>query len=402
MNKPIDPNLNNDKELDILGSMNDENADDVSIEAKLSDEHSYHHGSHHHSSHHHKHHRHHRHHRHHKKKLPLIVRILITILVIILAIAGIGAGVFFYLQNEGKNDMQSTEEQIVYEETIEHNGHKYVYNNNIVSIVFLGVDKRDINESSVIGTNGQADAVLVLTVDTKTGRSKIISVPRDTIVDVDLFDKNGKFLRSEPMQLCLGYAYGDGRDSSAKNTLTSVSRILYDIPFNKYFVLDLDGIAPINDAIGGVRVKSLSDFPHLGINEGDMVRLKGDMTEQYIRYRDVDALDSSIDRSARQVQYIQAFATQAIPAVMNDFSIINRLYETAMNYSTTNIDVSNVTYLASLLASKGVREFETETLKGEMKLGDTPDENGIVYAEFYVDENAVLETVLDTFYTQVK
>ena len=31
MNKPIDPNLNNDKELDILGSMNDENADDVSI-----------------------------------------------------------------------------------------------------------------------------------------------------------------------------------------------------------------------------------------------------------------------------------------------------------------------------------------------------------------------------------
>ena len=37
-----------------------------------------------------------------------------------------------------------------------------------------------------------------------------------------------------------------------------------------------------------------------------------------------------------------------------------------------------------------------------MKLGDTPDENGIVYAEFYVDENAVLETVLDTFYTQVK
>lgn len=423
MNKPIDPNLNDDLELDILNNTDDFRQNDSNVKKTddsnenltitIQDEHSHsgrhhHHSHHHHSSesnHHSKHHHHHNHsHKHHKKKkkkLPAAAKIAIAFLVLLLiTVIGI-VGTFFFLEQKGKNSFTNVTTQTNYEEVIEHEGHKYVYNKDVVAIAFIGVDKRELGAGDTIGTAGQADADIVLTVNTKTGRAKAISIPRDTMVDVDLYSENNIFLRNETLQLCLSFAYGDGKASSAQNVTTSISRILYNVPINKYFVLDLDGIAPINDAIGGVTVESLYDFENLGIKVGDKVHLEGDLTEKYVRQRDMQTIDASLNRTARQTQYIKAFANQLLPAVLNDFSIVSRLYNTAADYSTTNMDLSNVTYLASLLVSKGIRDFETETLQGEMKESERTDYADYVYAEFYPDEELTLETVLDTFYTQV-
>lgn len=423
MNKPIDPNLNDDLELDILNNTDDlislentvksTNDTDGTPALTLNEEdkhrHSsgHHHHSHHHSSgsHHSKHHKHHSHsHSHHKKKkqkLPTAAKIAIAFLVLLLVVVIGIVGTFLFLEQKGKNSFTNVTTQTNYEEVIEHEGHKYVYNKDVVAIAFIGVDKRELGTGDAIGTAGQADADIVLTVDTRTGRAKALSIPRDTMVDVDLYSENNIFLRNENMQLCLSFAYGDGKASSANNVTTSISRILYNVPINKYFVLDLDGIAPINDAIGGVTVESLYNFENLGIKVGDKVHLTGNLTESYVRQRDMQTIDASLNRTARQTQYIKAFANQLVPAVLNDFSIVSRLYNTAANYSTTNLDLSNVTYLASLLVSKGVRDFETETLQGEMKESERTDYADYVYAEFYPDEELTLETVLDTFYTQV-
>ena len=220
------------------------------------------------------------------------------------------------------------------------------------------------------------------------------------MVDVDLYSESGIFLRSEKMQLCLSFAYGDGKNKSAQNVTTSISRILYDLPITKYFALDLNGIAPINDSIGGVTVDSLYDFKDLGIKQGDKIKLKGDMTEKYVRQRDMDTINASLNRTARQVQYIKAFASQVIPAVTQDFSVVNRLYDTASKYSTTNLSLSNVTYLASLMLSKGITNFDTTTIEGTMKESTKKDYADYVYAEFYPDEDKLMELVLDTFYTK--
>ena len=415
MNKPIDPNLNDDLELDILNDTDDfmradKDTSDGSENIMLTlQEGEHHHSSSHHHSHHHHHtseshsHHHHTHSRHKKKKkkLPAAAKIAVVFLVLLLAAVIAIVGTFFYLEQKGKNSFTNVTTQTNYEEVIEHEGHKYVYNKDVVAIAFIGVDKRELGAGDTIGTAGQADADIVLTVDTKTGRAKAISIPRDTMVDVDLYSENNIFLRNETLQLCLSFAYGDGKASSANNVTTSISRILYNVPINKYFVLDLDGIAPINDAIGGVTVESLYNFENLGIKVGDKVHLTGDLTESYVRQRDMQTIDASLNRTARQTQYIKAFANQLLPAVLNDFSTVSRLYNTAADYSTTNMDLSNVTYLASLLVSKGIRDFETETLQGEMKESERTDYADYVYAKFYPDEELTLETVLDTFYTQV-
>lgn len=370
------------------------------------------HSTHHHSSHRSKHHSSHRHHHHHhhsshskKKKMPVIAKVLISIVAIILALALVVTGTLFALERKGKNSLTNptvtTQEN--YEETISYNGHEYVYNKDIVAIAFIGVDKRELGlDDGVVGTAGQADANIVVTINTKTGQAKAIAIPRDTMVDVDLYSDKGDYLQNKTMQLCLSYAYGNGTDTSAENVVTSVSRILYNVPISKYFALDLNGIAPINDAIGGVTVTSLYDFKNVDIKKGDTVHLTGDLTETYVRTRDMDNIEASLNRTARQVQYIKAFASQLAPAVMNDFSIVSKLYNTATEYSTTNITLSDATYLASLLVSKGIDDFETVTIEGEMKKSDNVENADIVFAEFYPDEDKLMELVLDTFYTQIR
>lgn len=336
-----------------------------------------------------------------ESKLSTAARIAIAVLIIFLILIFAVVLAVVYLESHGKNDIQNVSEQSNYQEVIEYNGEKYVYNEDVISIAFIGVDKRDLGlDDGAIGTAGQADADIVLTINTKTGRAKAIAVPRDTMVDVDLYSESGIFLRSENMQLCLSFAYGNGTNTSAENVTTSLSRILYDVPINKYFALDLNGIAPINDAIGGVTVTSLYDFDNLGIKKGDTVHLEGDLTEAYVRTRDMDTVDASLNRTARQVQYIKAFAAQLLPAVTKDFSIISKLYNTASDYSTTDISLSNATYLASLLLSKGITDFETVTLEGEMKESNNIDYADFVYAEFYPDKDKLMEVVLDTFYSK--
>ena len=370
-----------------------------------SGEHSHSHSSgskHHHSSSHSHHHSSHSHHHHkHKKRLSIPAKIGISAICIVLAVVIAFIGTLAYLDLSGKNEFKNIDKQTDYQEVIEYNGSKYVYNQDVVAIAFLGVDKRELGlNDNAVGTGGQADADIVLTINTKTGKAKAIAVPRDTMVDIDLYSESGIFLRSENMQLCLSYAYGDGKAKSAENTTTSISRILYDVPISKYFALDLIGIKPINDAMGCVTGESLYDFPNLGIKKGDSVKLTGDLTETYVRQRDMDTVNASLNRTSRQVQYIKAFSAQVIPAVTQDFSVVSRLYETASKYSTTNLSLSNVTYLASLMLSKGITNFDTVTIEGEMKASDRKDYADFVYAEFYPDEDKLMQLVLDTFYTK--
>ncbi len=265
----------------------------------------------------------------------------------------------------------------------------------------MGIDQRTLETSDKTDFVGAADADIVLAIDSKTGLTKAISIPRDTMVDIDMYTASGVFLRTQQAQLCLAYAYGDGSTKSCKSTVEAMSRVLMGVPISKYFALDLDGIKPLNDEIGGVTVKSLYDFDSMGVKKGDTVTLHGDMAETYVRERSMEELDASLNRGERQVQYVKAYAAKVLPTVMKDFSTVNKLYDIASGYSNTNISLSNVTYIGTLLMSRGVKDFQTMTLTGEMKASKDPVYEGVVHAEFYPDEDSVTEAVLDAFYTQV-
>lgn len=430
MKKQIDPNLaGSADELFLAGAQEavpaelqnseepfkiQEGVTDTSKDADAYSESAHHHSSsgshsHHHSSHsssHHHHHHHHRHGRHHrhrhgsKHKIPLWARIILVILALIIAAVGIIGGTYIGLREKGKNDLVVEQANPKYEETIEYGGHTYIYDKNKVAFAFIGVDREKIDENNgVIGTSGQADTDMVAVVDTSTGKISLITIPRDTMVDIDLYSTDGKFLRTENMQLCLSYAYGDGAESSCKNTITALSRILANVPIEKYFVLDLKGIAPLNDAVGGVTVESLYDFPEKNIKKGDTITIKGDFAETYVRKRDTDTINASLNRTARQSQYVKAYAEQLRKAVTGDFSTVSELYNTASKYSQTNIALKDVTYLASVILQHGVTEVNQYTVQGEMKASSEVSED--VFAEYYADSDSIMEIVLNCFYQQV-
>lgn len=385
-----------------------------------SDEHHHHHsGEHHHSSSHHSgshhsnsHHSnsHHSSKSHHssshpkskKKKKSVLARVLIAILLIIALIISVTIGTFVFLRGSGKKDLMPTATtETGYQDTIIYNGHTYKYNNDMFAIAFIGVDQEDMKTRDETDFVGAADADIVIAINTKTGKSSAIVIPRDTMVDVDVWSQSGIFLKTINTQLCLAYAYADGREQSCKNTVAAMSRVLYNVPIEKYFVLDLSGVPALNDAIGGVTVDALYSLPNYGINKGDTVTLHGEAAKAYVRSRDTDYLEASLNRVDRQAQYIRAYGKQLVPAVLGDFGTVSRLYNTATNYSQTNITLNNATYIASLLVSRGITDFDSYTLTGSMEADPVPQYEDLVHAMFTPDEDYLMQTVLNVFYTQV-
>ena len=464
MKRQIDPSLNsNDSESILFGTTNEkEKSDSLSIESqtqsaedeislilnesydsvkqpeKASDDGEHHHSSHHSSSHQHSHHSssghhssHHSSSHHHssgshssthhsshssshhshshsshsskkkKKKMPVWAKVVISLVLIFALLVGGTGSAYFILLNQGKDDLTSVAEVSEnYKETISYNGHNYQYNTNLINIAFMGIDERYYEVRDALNL-GCADADMLAVIDTQTGEMKVISLPRDTMVDIDIYSDNGVFLTTKNVQLTLSYSYGDGGEQSCKNVTKAMSRILYGVPIDKYFALNLEGIKPINDAVGGVTLTALYDIPNAGITKGMEVTLKGDMAEAYVRSRDMDRATAAYERGERQMQYVKAFANQVLGAVKSDFNVVSDLYNTATKYSQTNITLNNATYLAQLMLSKNITGFESYSLTGETTLHPLPSNPAIINAQFVPDEDALMELVLEVFYTQV-
>lgn len=336
-----------------------------------------------------------------KKKMPVWAKVVISLVLIFALLVGGTGSAYFILLNQGKNDLTSVAEANKnYKETISYNGHNYQYNTNLINIAFMGIDERYYEVRDALNL-GCADADMLAVIDTQTGEMKVISLPRDTMVDIDIYSDNGVFLTTKNVQLTLSYSYGDGGEQSCKNVTKAMSRILYGVPIDKYFALNLEGIKPINDAVGGVTLTALYDIPNAGITKGKEVTLKGDMAEAYVRSRDMDRATAAYERGERQMQYVKAFANQVLGAVKSDFNVVSDLYNTATKYSQTNITLNNATYLAQLMLSKNITGFESYSLTGETTLHPLPSNPAIINAQFVPDEDALMELVLEVFYTQV-
>lgn len=334
------------------------------------------------------------------KALKRIVLVLIALL-LVMAVAVVGT--FEFLKYQGKKSaLPDVKQNSNYVEIIEYDGKRYKYNENIFSVAFLGVDREEFLSADETDFVGASDAMMVITVDVKTGDARVIALPRDIMVQMDTFvDGSDEIRREEEHQLYLAYSYGDGGELSCQNAVDAISRVLYNVTIQKYYALDLSGITALNDAIGGVVLKSKYDFPQYDIKTGDVVTLKGDMAESYVRSRDTDTITASLDRLDRQVQYVESFVSQITPAVLVDFSKVSQLYNIGSEYSQTNLSASDAAYLASLLISKGTFNFETYTIDGEMKGYDDETLDDTVHAAFYPDEESVMQTVLDVFYTRI-
>lgn len=329
-----------------------------------------------------------------RKRVLIVVAVLVALVVVVVggAFAFVQMGKMSVEQNNKFGTVGTGNTAVSYDEgkTVKYNGHTYLLNENMVSLCFMGYDLTE--RAANAGKNGQADSVMVLAMNLDTGRVTAIAIPRDSMVDVGEY-VGSTFLGQERMQLCLAFSYGTDADTGAQYTSRIASRILYNVPINYYFALNMEGVAAVNDAIGGVALTAIETIPNTGIYEGDDVVLYGTKALSYVRYRNTAYLDSSLARQARQKQYIDAFATQAIDLAKESIPDVVNLFETAMSYSATNVGAQEVTYLATELVGKNPT-FDITSIEGSMEQGE-------VYAEYVLDKTSAYETVLNVYYTRI-
>ncbi len=260
----------------------------------------------------------------------------------------------------------------------------------------MGVDREEFAspDEMVIGGNGQADADVLVIFDKEQGKMSFLNISRDCLVDIDRYNKEGQFIDTVNEQLCLSYAFGNGKQTSCENTALSVSRLLYGMPINAYAAIDFDSIATLNDAVGGVSVpvtEEIADkFP--GTQVGALVNLVGSEAVTYVRTRDTRLLDSNNARMSRQKQYVIAFLKKALQQIKEDPTKALSLFNSVSDNMVTSIKLSEVTYFGTFFAKHGFKEENMTSVKGEVVEG----EDG--FAEFVPDDKALFETVLDLFY----
>lgn len=332
-----------------------------------------------------------------KKKVMHAVLAGATLLVLVGLIAA--AGKAMEKKQEYETELQERVETVAERQTLTEdasrevtwNGETYQYNRSIMNVLFLGVDKTgEVELMDTPGLGGQADCIMLLSMNKETGVCRMLQISRDTMTEVDLYDTAGNFYTSVQAQVATQYAYGNGEKSSCWAMSRTVSELLFDIPIDAYISMSIDAIGAINDAVGGVQLTLSEDYPSIGeeFKKGSTITLTGEQAEKFVRYRDTEVTGSNDDRMKRQVQYITALLNTVRSAIGAEESYFDRYSSYLKPYMVTDMDAKQL----DAFADYQFDPEETWYLPGEMKGGGEHD-------EFYVNEEELREKLIQEYYT---
>lgn len=273
--------------------------------------------------------------------------------------------------------------------TIVYEGNTYEYNSNLENYLFLGVDtKEEVVLQDTPGTAGQADCIMILSMDKETREGRILQISRDSMTDVDLYDANGNYYTTINAQIATQYAYGNGKDTSCWAMKKTVSELLYGLPLDGYISLNIEGIRAMNDAVGGVTITIPEDYTFIdpAFVEGSQITLTGEQAERYVRYRDINQQGSNNGRMKRQVQYIPAL----ISAIREQAGSSGDFYGTYQNilapYMVTDMSAEQINRLSDYALSHEVAYVPGEAVPGEQN------------EEFVVNEEKLKKILIKMFY----
>ena len=346
-----------------------------------------------------------------KKKLHPLLIAVIMLLVLALGLIATVAGMWFY----GKNAVKQTDttpilppqenEQEQPEQTadvIEYNGKRYEYNTDMYNVLLLGIDSDD-NPADAAGNYDQADVLVLAALNLRDNKMTLISLSRDIMCDIALTNSAGELTSTMNTQLALAYAYGDGQHRSCELTRDAVSNIFYGLPIQGYGAYYVNGIAELNDAVGGITVNLIYDYPFFVCTgaerltaelEGKDVTLTGLEAKAYIQMRPEEQADANELRMVRQKQYMLALISKAKSAIKENPASILKMYNAVDDYVLTNMNLSEITYLATQAATMDFTG-DIRSVSGELTVNEES------MAEVHVDREKLYNLMLDVFYSEL-
>lgn len=290
-----------------------------------------------------------------KKKKSRWKKVLIGVLSALLVVAGgIFCAAWYFLGdlNIDTNFPKSDDELGVVS--------KEEQEDSITNIALYGIDSRTHDDQ------GHADATMILSVDKKHNKLKLISILRDTQVEIEGYGK---------AKLTTSYWWGGA--PLAIKTLNQN----FDMNVRDYVRVNFDQLADLIDALGGVEIDVTQEeleeinFHMHGIDIYDkdlyqtgMVTLNGDQAVSYARIRNVG---TDMARADRQQEVLSAMLNKVKNMGVADYpSLIKQLSPLV----TTSLDYGEMISLASILVNNP--ELETYTIPGEEENAWGGEDNG--------------------------
>lgn len=230
-----------------------------------------------------------------RRKKKSAVKILAVICIILVCVISLGVAGYSYaysiINKVERTPLETEEPEELNITTSEYDG--------IKNIALLGIDTR------VDNTSGRSDAVIILSIDKKHNKIKMISVARDSYVDIDGHNKDK-----------LTHAYAYGKSTLAVKTLNKN----FNLEITDYVTVNFHGFSRIIDYIGGVEVEiDQKEKDHLNsyvipklvkagfkcdlIERTGMQKLTGTQALCYSRIRKIDG---DIERGNRQKEVLAA------------------------------------------------------------------------------------------------
>ncbi len=321
------------------------------------------------------------------KKIAYLCAILILVLMMIFSGLRIleSAG-FLYTEKEDAAGPSKT---------ILRDGVEYFPRQDITVVMILGIDESGpVVPSNSYNNSGAADMVSLVILDEKEKTMQILSLNRDTMLDMPVLGLGGSTAGTAFQQLALAHTYGKGLEDSCVNTRKAVSDFLYGLSIDYYISMNMDAIAILNDAVGGVTVTVEDDFsavdPTMTMGE---VTLNGQQAVHYVRSRGNVGDQSNSSRMERQKQFMQGFFEAFKKNQEKNPDFILEAYEETLPYIVTDMSTQVLSLILDQYSDYTLQEALTP--EGELIAGEQ-------YLEFYADEEKLDALILRLFYAEKK
>ena len=281
--------------------------------------------------------------------------------------------------------------------TITWKDKEYQYNSLITTILYAGLDSTDpLKASETYSNKARADSISVVILDKKKKKMSILALNRDTMTEIRRYTRTGEDMGTYVSHLGYAYSYGDGGEVSCEDLKEAVEKLL-GISIDEYAVTNQSSITSLNDLVGGVTVTVPNDdlaamYPEL--KKGAVVTLDDSNVKDFLQHRDTAADFSNEGRIERQQAYVTAYVDQLKNRLASEPDQLWQEIGQMNDYLQTSITKNKYLSLARLLEKVSFTDADYYRPTGKDSAGELHD-------EFYVDEDALKQLVIDLFYEEV-
>lgn len=281
--------------------------------------------------------------------------------------------------------------------TITWKDKEYQYNSLITTVLYAGLDSTDpLKASETYSNKARADSISVVILDKKKKKMSILALNRDTMTEIRRYTRTGEDMGTYVSHLGYAYSYGDGGEVSCEDLKEAVENLL-GISIDEYAVTNQSSITSINDLVGGVTVTVPNDdlaamYPEL--KKGAVVTLDDSNVKDFLQHRDTAADFSNEGRIERQQAYVTAYVDLLKNRLASEPDQLWQEIGQMNDYLQTSITKNKYLSLARLLEKVSFTDADYYRPTGKDSAGELHD-------EFYVDEDALRQLVIDLFYEEI-